>query len=141
MFKYGEIVEVARTKDFKELRKRIYLTHIQNANLPHLCVDITQEEQFRTGHPFDYVPWAFARRLHSYALNSPLIVWNETEETKSEEERRYFARCGENCIYTFPTGKDSWTFRDSDWELVRWAFWRLPTQKELMDVWEEKDEE
>jgi len=139
MFEYGEIVEVSQTKDFKESKQRIYLTYIQNANLPHICVDITQEAQFKTGDLFNYIPWSFARKFQSYVLNDPIIVWDEGKIIRSKDKRRHFARYGKNRIYTFPTGQDSWTFEKSNMELGWWYHWRKPTRKELTDIWMEKE--
>lgn len=46
-------------------------------------------------------------------------------------KRRYFAKWGINCIYTWSNGYTSWTTNDASSDLVPWNQWRIPTPEEL----------
>jgi hypothetical protein len=63
-FKKGETVEV---KDYEVglWEKRIFLTDIEGANHPYICVAEDDEDDFRAGDAFSITPWKYIRKIEN----------------------------------------------------------------------------
>lgn len=61
--KRGDIVEVSDDGINWQPKPRIFLTEIEGAEYPFICVDSNLENEFKNGGKFRYTPWKYMREV------------------------------------------------------------------------------
>jgi len=62
-FKRGELIEVSDYKDYRDGQKRIFLTHIEGAIYPFICIANGHEDKFKSGEKFGISECKYARKI------------------------------------------------------------------------------
>ena len=60
---YVYISDISITHALSNKTKRIFIAYIEGARTPYICVDITDEENFKTNKPFSVTGWKYAVKV------------------------------------------------------------------------------
>ena len=111
--KRGEIV-LAWDNNEENAKERIFLTQIEGASNPYICVDKYSEQSFINGNKFSVCPW---KNIKPLPISKDTLVWVKND--KSWWFQMYYSHFSDGKHYCFDNQKKSNEMENTtSWQIV-----------------------